>query len=65
MGRNSPTKTCIVIYCDPNLYARFYALRKEFNRLERNKHSNKEFLRFLVEVGEMEISRRRFRLRSY
>lgn len=65
MGRRSPTKTWVTVSVDPELYDWFYALKEEYNRLERVKHNNREFLRFLLSAAEGELARRRFRLRSY
>lgn len=65
MGRQSQTKSRIIIHCDSELYTRFYILKKEFERLKRRRHNNKDFLNFLLQIGESELVKMRFRLKCY
>jgi hypothetical protein len=67
MGRLSPEKKCIIIYCRPELHDKFYRLKKKAHILLQRKLTNREFLDHLLNVYAhylAEDERRRV-IRSY
>ncbi|MEM1522267.1 MAG: hypothetical protein QXU69_04535 [Thermofilaceae archaeon] len=66
MGRQSPTKDRIIIYCEPETYEKFYKLKRELERAGKlRKGNNDEFLKYLLEVAEPELVKLAFRLKRY
>jgi hypothetical protein len=58
MGRPSPDKSRIVIWCTPStdLYDQFYTLKKRTHILLRRRLSNKEFLEYLLYLLSAKIA---------